>query len=369
MQALYAYKTAEKANLQIAKDYITDFFAPDLNSMQFQDKPKLKADADAGVKLLEAAFAMKSKEVEVTADKHVLNAVAQAKSSYINKNREDKQSVKRRMVAEAELVYDLYLQILGLFIEFGNRSANDKNFIGLSRFSDNSIVKALAESNELSNLRLRRNAEWTEVEALMLNKFYREVVKENDRYLAYSQKATHTSEEDLAILKYTLKNIVLKHETLFEYFEKKDLYWPENIETIRSMVMHSLQPFVDSGEIVIEKLDDSWEESREFLETLFHEVLATEEELTNLMIPKLKNWEVDRISEIDLILIKLGLVELINYPAIPVKVTINEVIEIAKNYSSEKSGIFINGVLDALSKQLIDAGEIRKSGRGMIDNK
>jgi N utilization substance protein B len=65
----------------------------------------------------------------------------------------------------------------------------------------------------------------------------------------------------------------------------------------------------------------------------------------------------------------LGLVELINYPGIPIKVTINEVIEIAKNYSSEKSGIFINGVLDALSKKLIEEGTIRKSGRGMIDNK
>jgi N utilization substance protein B len=135
------------------------------------------------------------------------------------------------------------------------------------------------------------------------------------------------------------------------------------------MVMHSLQPFVESSEIKIEKLDDTWDESREFLETLFSEVLSTEEELTELMIPKLKNWEVERISEIDLILIKLGLVELINYPGIPIKVTINEVIEIAKNYSSEKSGIFINGVLDALSKKLIEEGTIRKSGRGMIDNK
>jgi N utilization substance protein B len=130
-----------------------------------------------------------------------------------------------------------------------------------------------------------------------------------------------------------------------------------------------LQPFVESGEIKIERLDDTWDESREFLETLFSEVLSTEEELTELMIPKLKNWEVERISEIDLILIKLGLVELINYPGIPIKVTINEVIEIAKNYSSEKSGIFINGVLDALSKKLIEEGTIRKSGRGMIDNK
>lgn len=369
MQALYAYKTAEKANLQIAKDYVTDYFAPDLNSMKFQDKPKLRADAEAGIKLLTAAFALKNKEVEVEADKQVLSAVMQAKSSYMNRNREDRQSVQRRMINEAELVYDLYLQILGLFIEFGSRAENDKKFVGLSRLSDNVIVKALGESTELTNLRLRRNAEWTEVEALMLNKFYREVIKENDRYLAYTQKATHTPEEDLALLKYMLKNIVLKHETIFEYFEKKDLYWPDDIETIRAMVMHSLQPFVESSEIKIEKLDDTWDESREFLETLFLEVLSTEEELTELMIPKLKNWEVERISEIDLILIKLGLVELINYPSIPIKVTINEIIEIAKNYSSEKSGIFINGVLDALSKKLIEEGTIRKSGRGMIDNK
>ena len=156
---------------------------------------------------------------------------------------------------------------------------------------------------------------------------------------------------------------------LFEYFEKKDIYWPEDIETIRAMVMHTLQPFVDEGELVSEKLGDEWEESREFLEKLFTEVVDNDAELTELMIPKLKNWEVERVSEIDRILIKLGLVELMNYPNIPLKVTLNEIIEIAKRYSSEKSGIFINGVLDALSKKLIAEGTIRKSGRGMLDNR
>lgn len=368
MQALYAYKTSEKANLQIAKDQISAHFAPDLNSMKFQDKPKLKANAEAGIQLLLAAYALKPAEMTVDADQEVLSAVSRAKSSFKNKTRDDRQSVKRRMLSEAELVYDLYLQILGLFIELGKRAEADKKFVGLSRLSDNSIIKALDTTNDLINLRLRRHADWDN-EAIMLNKFYREVIKENERYLKYTQQTTHTAEEDLALLKYMLKNVVLKHETMFEYFEKKDIYWTEDIETIRAMVMHSLQPFVDDGEIVIEKLDEEWEESREFLEKLFTEVVENDAELTELMIPSLKNWEVDRVSEIDRILIKLGLVELMNYPNIPVKVTINEIIEIAKNYSSEKSGIFINGVLDALSKKLISEGEIRKSGRGMLDNR
>ncbi len=368
MQALYAYKTSEKANLQIAKDQILAHFAPDLNSMEFQDKPKLKSDADAGIQLLTAAYALKPAEVSVKADKEVLQAVARAKSSFANKNREDQQAVKRRMINEAELVYDLYLQILGLYIELAQRAANDKKFIGLSRLSDNAIIQALEASNELTNLRLRRNADWSD-EAPLVNKLYREVIKENERYLSYTQQVSHTPDEDLSLLKYMLKNILLKHEMLFEYFEKKDIYWTEDIETIRAMVMHSMQPFVDTGEIVIEKLDDEWDESRSFLETLFSEVLENEDELTEMMIPNLKNWEVERVAEIDRILIKLGLVELMNYPNIPVKVTINEIIEIAKNYSSEKSGIFINGVLDALSKNLIANGTIRKSGRGMLDNK
>lgn len=368
MQALYAYKTSEKANLQIAKDQILAHFAPDLNSMEFQNKPKLKSDADAGVQLLTAAYALKPAEVGVEADKEVLQAVARAKSTFANKNREDRQAVKRQMINEAELVYDLYLQILGLYIELAQRAANDKKFIGLSRLSDNSIIQALEASNELTNLRLRRNADWSD-QAPLVSKLYREVIKENERYLNYTQQVVHTPEDDLALLKYMLKNILLKHEMLFEYFEKKDIYWTEDIETIRAMVMHSLQPFVDTGEIVIEKLDDEWDESRSFLETLFSEVLENDAELTEMMIPNLKNWEVERVAEIDRILIKLGLVELMNYPNIPVKVTINEIIEIAKNYSSEKSGIFINGVLDALSKNLIANGTIRKSGRGMLDNK
>lgn len=352
----------------MARDYVADSFAPDLNSMKFQDKVKLKASAETGQKLLTAAFAETEIEMDVEADQKILNVVAQAKSTFRNKSKDDRLMVKRRMISEAESVYDIYLEILALYVELAKRAELDKKFEGISRLSDNNIVRALEENKEFTNLCLRRNINWTD-DAAFVTKVYREAVRENNKYATYSQKSVHSVEEDLALLKYMLKNIILKHELVFDYYELKDIYWTEDMESIRAMVMHTLQPFADGGEIEIEKLDETWEESREFLETLYTETIDEEQELMTAIIPKLQNWEAERVSEIDKILIKMGLVELMNYPGIPVKVTINEIIEIAKNYSSEKSGTFINGVLDALSKDFQTEGKIRKSGRGMLDNR
>lgn len=368
MQALFAYNINERANLQLAKEYISDAFMPNLNSMEFQDKEKLKSNTVLGHQLLLSAYAEVASEVPVEANTEVLKVVAEAKANFKNKNKTDKLAFKRRIVAEAEMVYDCYLQVLALFVELGERSSSDKNFEGLCRFADNSIVKALAESSQLTNLLLRRNANWDD-EALIVTKLYREVIKVNDRYLNYVTKSHHTPEEDLALLKYVLKNVILKHELTFDYFERKDIYWTDDIETIRSMVMRTIQPLVEVGELSVETLDETWDDNRAFLETLFVQTIDENDELTELLIPKLKNWDVERVADMDKILIKMGLVEMMNHPSIPTKVTINEIIEIAKNYSTEKSGTFVNGVLDTLSKELSTAGKIRKSGRGMIDNK
>ncbi|MCL4134765.1 UNVERIFIED_CONTAM: hypothetical protein GTU68_067200 [Idotea baltica] len=102
---------------------------------------------------------------------------------------------------------------------------------------------------------------------------------------------------------------------------------------------------------------------------LFKNCVKEEQELMQTILPSLKNWEYDRIAETDKILLKMALVEMKEFSGIPVKVTINEIIEIAKTYSTPKSGQFVNGVLDKISKELMAKGDIKKTGRGMLDNK
>lgn len=368
MQALYAYKQAEGANFQLALDLIAETFAPNLNSMEYQDRDKLEGLKKLAQQIFQETYDPYHEEDDFDAPKEVTAAVEKAKDFYLLKNKKDVEHYAQRMMVEAEKVYDIYVQILQLFLEIAERSALDERTTTNSKLIDNQILKALKHDKEFELAVIRRNVDIGK-EQVLIAKLYREVILNNERYQEYCSKVNHTLEEDFSILKYFLKNVILKNEIPFEYFEKQDLYWLDDIETIRASVSHTFQSFVDEGKIKIVTLDDTWEESKEFLQTLYKKSIKEEAELYTHLKPKLKNWEMERIADTDQILLKMALVELMNYPSIPIKVTINEIIEIAKNYSTPKSGNFINGVLDVLSKELKESGVIRKSGRGMIDNK
>ena len=367
MQALYAYKQAEGANFQLALDLIAETFAPDLNSMEFQDKEKLEGHRKLGQQLLQEAFSRQAEGV-FTAPPEVIRSVEKAKDYFLLKNKKDIHHYASRMVIEAERVYDLYLQILQLFIELADRAELDSTNVSQSKFADNQIIKALRHERTLET-QLSRRSVGLNSEQVFVAKLYREVIRSNKYYEEYCSKVNHTLEEDFSILKYLLKNVILKHEIAWEFFEKQDLYWIDDIETLRAAVTHTFQAFVEDGKLKISLLDDEWEERKEFLQTLYQKSILDAKELEEILIPKLKNWEIDRIASTDHILLKMALVEMLNYPSIPVKVTINEIIEIAKDYSTPKSGQFVNGILDGVAKELKESGRLRKSGRGMLDNK
>lgn len=367
MQALYAYKQAEGANFQLSLDLIADDFAPDLNSMEFQDREKLEGYKKLGQQLLQEAFS-RQKEDDFSAPKEVIMSVEKAKDYFLLKNKKDIEHYANRMIIEAEKVYDLYLQILLLFIELADRAEADDRDATQSKLADNQIIKKIRQERTLETQAIRRNANWS-TEQVIVAKLYREVLRSNTHYIEYCAKKNHTLEEDFSFLKYLLKNVILKNELTSEYFEKQDLYWIDDIETLRAAITHTFQSFVEDGKFKIALLDQEWEERKDFLQTLYRKSIVEEKDLEEILIPKLKNWEIERISETDQILLKMALVEMLNYPSIPIKVTINEIIEIAKDYSTPKSGQFVNGILDSLSKELKDSGKIRKSGRGMLDNK
>ncbi|MBA4853140.1 transcription antitermination factor NusB [Emticicia sp. BO119] len=367
MQALYAYKQAEGANFQLSLDLIANDFAPDLNSMEFQDREKLEGYKKLGQQLLQEAFS-RQQDDDFSAPQEVKMSVEKAKDFFLLKNKKDFDHYAGRMILEAERVHDFYLQILLLFIELANRAEADERDASQSKLSDNQIIKKLRQERLLETQAIRRNVNWS-TEQVLVAKLYREVLRNNTHYTEYCAKKNHTLEEDFSFLKYLLKNVILKNELTWEYFEKQDLYWIDDIETLRAAVTHTFQSFVEDGKFKITLLDEEWEDRKDFLQTLYRKSILEEKDLEEILIPKLKNWEIERISETDQILLKMALIELLNYPSIPIKVTINEIIEIAKDYSTPKSGQFVNGILDSLSKELKESGKIRKSGRGMLDNK
>ncbi len=368
MQALFAYKKAEGANFQLALDLIADHFSPDLNSMEFQDKVKLEKQKKEGQALLKDYFS-RQKTLDINQiDEKIVQTTNTAKDLFLLKNQKDFLHYSERMVIEAEQVYDLYLQILSLFLEIADKADNDPSVNNSNKFTENQFIKALKQERTFEIQCNRRSVNISH-EQVFITKLYREAIRNNERFKAYMMQANPGKEEEFGIIKYILKNIILKHEIAREFFEKQDLYWYDDIETLRANVSHTFQSLLDEGRVIIAQLDEAWSEKKEFLITLYKKTIQETKELEEILIPRLKNWDIERIAETDYILLKMAMVEMLNYPSIPVKVTINEIIEIAKDYSTPQSGQFINGILDGISKTLKDSGKIRKSGRGMLDNK
>lgn len=368
MQSLYAYEQSKKANFLLAQDIIHEAFAPDLNSMEVQDRVKLQGLTKLGIQQLEDDFSIEGDKEDFEQPTEVKLAVSKATSYFLEKNKIDFESLILRTTKEADRVFEIYYMLLNLYLALAEMSDRDIAHPGKSRLSSNKIIKEFASSSELESLTLRQTFRWEE-ETDFVKSLYNQVLKKNQKYLDYCEKLNHTLEEDIALLKYMVKNVFLKNEVSTNFFEGQHLYWSEDKETLRAMVAHSFQNFSEDHKLSIARPDDVWQERKDFLMVLFKKGVKQEEDLMKTILPSLKNWEYDRIAETDKILLKIALIEMKEFSGIPVKVTINEIIEIAKTYSTPKSGQFVNGVLDRLSKELLAKGDIKKSGRGMLDNK
>jgi transcription antitermination protein NusB len=368
MQALYAYEQAKGANFLLALDHINEAFEPDLNSVEKQDRKKLEGLSKLGQQIFQEAYSLNPSNEEFDAPKEVQRQVTLAKDYYKSKNRKDLDQYTTQSLIDAEKVYDFYLQFLLLLVVLANKNENDTKSESPSGLHKNKIIAALKSDKTLEYQWLKRNITW-DGDEVFINKLYREAIKSNSKVLEYSAIMNHSLEEDLAIIKYLIKNVFLKHEVANDFFALQNIYWSDDKDLLRSMITHTVQDYPENSSLKIETLDDVWAESKQFLKVLFADTVTNDDTLMEYLLPKLKNWEFERISEIDKVLIKMGLTEMINFPQIPIKVTINEVIEISKNFSTPKSGQFINGLLDTISKELVDKGIIKKTGRGMLDNK
>ncbi|WP_460974307.1 transcription antitermination factor NusB [Spirosoma knui] len=378
MQALYALRQAEFSNQQLALDGIADLFQPDLNSMLPQNKRQLEGYRKLAGLLFEEAIKTNQPAQDEDAPQKVLKAANDGLLFYQIRTKKDRQHLAQMMIKQVNGIYDDYLRILLLMVELGHaaridrerryRDVDEAPFPFESDLNDNSVVKALAENQALRNEAVRHGISWTE-DLGFVRKALREVLKTDDTYRAYCEQKTHTADEDQALAQYVLRTLIFKHEVIRDHLAEIDLSWAENSEVVRGLAIRTLKSAQSAGGLQLEPLTDDWEEDELFLTTLFEKSLENDADYEQLLTDQLKNWDVERVAILDRIILKLAVCELLNFPNIPVKVTINEYIELAKAYSTPKSGKFVNGILDNLSEKLQTSGRLRKSGRGLLDNK
>ena len=378
MQALYALRQAEFSNQQLAIDGINDLFQPDLNSMEPQNKRQLEGYRKLAGLLFDEAIKASQPAQDDDAPKQVLKAANEGYLFYQIRTKKDRQHLAQMMLKQVNGIYDDYLRVMLLFVELGHvaridserqyRNVDETPFPFESTLNDNTVVQALAAHQPLQNEVLRHGISWAD-DLAFVRKAVREALKTDDTYRAYCEQKTHTADDDQALAQYVLRTLIFKHELIRDHLAEIDLSWTENSEVVRGLAIRTLKSAQSITGLQLEPLTDDWEEDELFLNTLFEKSLENDADYEQLLTDQLQNWDVERVAMIDKIILKLAVCELLNFPNIPVKVTINEYIELAKAYSTPKSGKFVNGILDNLSEKLMASGRLRKSGRGLLDNK
>lgn len=368
MQSLFAYQQCRDANHTLATDSIEEAFAPDLNSMEVQDKKELNKQKAQALKAFEKAFEKNETSAEHD-DPKIQKALQSAFLLYTKGIKKDFDFIKKNLVLQSEKIYDHYISVLTLALSLAEAAEADKK-INHGNFIKNSWIKALGKSDELKKESLKQGIAWNK-NFDRVRQWLKDVLKQDNEYMHYLDKKSPSPEDQKKFMNHLFRRIILGKTPINDFFEEEVLYWAEDHDIVKGMAEKTVKSFNPEKDksIQLPVLSLNWEDDRNFIEKLFTEGANLNENHKALIANNTRNWEVERLPLTDRIIIEMAIAELISFPNIPVKVTINEYIELAKNYSTPKSRQFINGILDVISKELKSAGSVKKSGRGLIDNK
>jgi transcription antitermination factor NusB len=291
---------------------------------------------------------------------------------------DDLEKEEKFLFYSIDAIQDLYLIMLSSLIEICKKEtvflhkssqkhlATPQERKPNEKFIKNSIFQILAENNSLSiALENRKINNWTLNDDYIL--LLLDDVKQSKLYANYMRNATNTFEEDKDFIVDLFMDVIVPNEKLYEYLEDNKLTWIDDIPVVNTQIIKQLKAIKpgEQGNFRIPKLFKD-NEDRDFVKDLFRKTVLNESEMSKEYEDKTPNWDTDRIAEIDTIILKMAICEFLKFPSIPIKVTLNEYLELAKEYSTPKSSIFINGILDNLVKELQTNNRIQKVGRGLM---
>ncbi|GHB52004.1 transcription antitermination factor NusB [Mongoliitalea lutea] len=382
-QNLYAYDQCKASNLNLAKDLIRDAFQPDLNSMEVQDKNLLKKEAAIATDLFVSNLNNEFLDMKDFTQPKIKQAVKEALNFYRQANTKDYDFLIKNMVSSAERLPQLYLYAIKLILAFGEHVAGEterkRKFsgekvtmtVGEMNLAKNVVLDKIRQSKEFEAACTRNQVDLEELE-LEIKEWFRDYIRPLDEYKAYIGLSAPTAEQDFEITDDILKKVIFQNDVILNFFSEKDMNWTENKSVVRSLaskVLKNVKSHLDETGEVLPEIALNWEEDKEFFQNIFNLTIQNDDRNREMIAKKTENWDIERIAQTDKIILSMALTEMQNFPSIPVKVSINEYIDISKTYSTPKSKQFVNGLLDVLSKELTDKGLIRKSGRGLLDNK
>lgn len=285
---------------------------------------------------------------------------------------------ERFLLRSLENMYDLHLVMLSLLIEVQKRAedyldrgqkkhlatADDKN--PNRKFVNNEVLQLLKENDALN-----KALELNKIDCWYLDFEYVDIIYkailESDLYATYMQTRTSDFAEDKIFIEDIFTEIIAPNEKLYEYIEDHKLTWVDDLPVVNTGILKMLRKLKanpNPKHFTPELFKD--EEDREFAIDLLKKTILNTSNFNAEIEEKTTNWDAERIAAMDRILLQMALCEFQKFPSVPAKVSINEYLDIAKEYSTPKSSIFINGILDKTIKEYTQEGKLNKIGRGLM---
>ncbi len=381
MQSLFAYGQCREANFNLGLAEIEEAFQPDLNSMEPQDKDLLKAQKKQAKSILANKVQGIPFPENFEASDEAEKAAASAYKNFLDNAKKDKERLRNAMLLDAESLVDYFLWTIGLLVAWSDLSkveADKKKKLSPERLltgdynlANNKAIDYFRKASKFQVASVKKDIDW-ESEEDNVKGWYKDIVKKDEDFAEYRRKADPDFENDKDIVEHLVKQVIFKAEVILSFFEERDIRWVENKSIVRSLVTRTIRDLEDDSvakDFDLPDFSNNWDEDKEFFEKIYDTTLEHDSEYNEIIGSKTKNWEVDRLAVTDQIILKMAISEMLNFGSIPVKVTINEYIELSKNYSTPKSKQFINGILDVVSNEFKTDGRLKKTGRGLIDNK
>jgi N utilization substance protein B len=310
---------------------------------------------------------------------------------YAFSQHEDKEFLwaKKELFKAVDQMYELYISLLMIFPELKNKSdhrieENKKKMLPTDedinpnlKFHDNKIIEILEDSAELRHQSENFKANWMGDERQeLIRKMYNHI-RQSEVYFEFMNNEKEGFEEDKEFMVQLFKSEIANFPLLYDFLEEKSVYWMDDIDLACSMAIKTIKSFKEVDEDAEDDINEQEknkilplykpnDDEEDFLADLLRQAIRLRPDNLKLIDDLTKNWELDRIAKMDVFLMELAITEMVTFSNIPTKVTLNEYIEISKFYSTPKSNLFINGVLDKAISRLESDGKINKVGRGLM---
>ena len=309
--------------------------------------------------------------------RHIRIKVMQSLYSYFSSNN-DIAHIQKDMIKSINRISDLHSIIISLLIEirkyalihFEERKMKyfptNEDLEPNMKFVQNSVFSLFLKDEEVIKRNKRFSRIWKKDELDLTRKIFLNIIK-SDQYKVYLNSNVSNLEEDKNFIKVILSNFLLDNTIFHHILKEKDIFWIDDLPFVSVYLINQIDYMKldrDNSIMISEVFKNK--DDKNFAVKLFRETISNNQYFDNLIDVSSNNWELDRIANMDILLIKMSLAEILSFKEMPIKVSFNEYIEISKYYSTKNARVFINGVLDKIVDNFKKEGKIKKVGRGLI---